>query len=165
MAAGMEAGYPAFRVAIFDNVPENARIVARKRDGKNQFGVESKFRRERIFLFADYENYKGEFAKRPEKVAKRILRACKTAHTVRLMTGNWLSISSWRPDENLAREIVRFTRDYGSDRRSDENTFDKWFRGIVAIWFTNQKQRKTYFDLAASRKGRAKILDELNAIT
>lgn len=154
-----ESGFPLFKVAVFENVPDGAEIKARRRDGKVFFDLESKYRREVVFLFVDYEKYPGEFAENPEAVVKRIWRKCKGADFVRFITGEWLSKSTADVGQ-LMNQAKRYINSYGRDSRVEENTFDKWWRGIVAIYFKNQKDKRTYLYDMQFKEERKRQRDE-----
>jgi hypothetical protein len=155
-AANQEPGFPAFKVAIFRDVPKGVAIRARKDDGEWHMKRESEYRRERIFLFKDYEKTPGEFALNPQAVMKRILRKCKTAHAIRFITGEWLSKSTRNADTAMAG-LMKFINNYGSENRPKEgDQFQSWLRGVLAIWFTNQKDRTEYLRNMQDREERRK---------
>lgn len=155
-AANMEPGFPAWKVAIFRDVPEGVAIRARKEDGEWHMRRESKFRRERIFLFKDYEATPGEFSLNPQAVMRRILKKCRSAHAIRYITGEWLTRSTRNP-ETAMDGLVQFVNNYGSDTRpKEDDQWQNWLRGILAIWFKNQIDRKDYLRAMQDRDERRK---------
>lgn len=162
-AAGMDPGFPAFRVAVFQNVSEGMRKVAVRKGGKITFQTVGRNRREEIYLFADFERYKGEFGINPEAVARRILRRVKSAHIIRFLTGEWIT-KSYVTAETMLAELGRIKATYGETGR--ENPLDQyqtWLRGIVAVWFRDPGERKKYFGTIRTKAGRKRQRDRMVA--
>jgi hypothetical protein len=172
-AAGMDGGFPGFKVAIFQNVTQGMRKVARKKDGKWVFFSEGEHRREEIYLFADFERYVGEFAQDPEAVAARVLKKIKSADVIRFLTGEWISKGYVSGDALLA-EVGRFKAQYGeSSRENAEDRYQNWLRGVIAVWFRakgkkkgkgkTETERQKYFRGIRDEAGRRRQRDRIVA--